>query len=115
MTDTDLLTTAPDPLFEVVTHTRDGAVWVDLRGELDLAGHERLRETLAVVELGGVRRVHVLMSHLRFCDVRGLGVVASFAAKLRRRGVVVTTRGANGTIRKVAGVLAVSPVLTFEG
>lgn len=95
------------PLFEVVTARSVDTIWIDLRGELDISGHRQLEELFAGLDLWGVRKVHLQLSRLEFCDSRGLRAIDDFVQGVRRSGATVRVHGAGVRITKVARLLGV--------
>ncbi len=77
-------------------HGTDGAVVVEVRGEIDLASAERLRETLQ--EIASRLRptsVTVDLLHVTFIDSTGIGALASGANAAQAHGIPFTTRQAS--------------------
>jgi anti-anti-sigma regulatory factor len=99
----------PDiPRLEIETTGRtDGVVWIHLRGGTDMSTHGQLVAGLAAVDLDGVKVLHVDLSDLHFCDVRGLHHILIFARVVKRNGDVVVVHGASRMMLKMIDVLGV--------
>ncbi|HEU4422118.1 MAG TPA: STAS domain-containing protein [Pilimelia sp.] len=71
----------------------DGAMLVDVRGEIDIAVADRLRRMLGDVATR-VRppRIVVDLLHVTFIDSTGLGVLANGRNTARRMGIGFTVR-----------------------
>ena len=96
---------APGDLSVQVTTDQDGTLWVELRGEADIATHDHLRATLAQIPLDGKGAVHLGLCELTFCDTRAFCHLVSFAARVQQRGRRLATDGASGIIRKMSALL----------
>jgi anti-sigma B factor antagonist len=73
----------------------DGTVVIDLRGELDLAVEQALRELLidTVAELGP-RQIVVDLMHVTFVDSTGIGALVAGFRAARAVGTTFTVRHA---------------------
>jgi anti-sigma B factor antagonist len=66
----------------------DGTVVVDLRGELDIAVNDALRDVLVdTIETRRPPRVVVSMRHVSFVDSTGMGALIAGYNRARERGV----------------------------
>jgi anti-anti-sigma factor len=88
-----------------VVNGSDESVRIEIRGEADVATLSTLQASLEQVPLEGNAPVQLWLSELTFCDSRALSYVATFAARVRRRGRRLTTYGASPTIRKMSAIL----------
>jgi anti-anti-sigma factor len=75
---------------EVVVETRTDHLVVHVRGEVDIATHERLAEHLGSVDLSRVSAVDLRLAELDFCDSHGVRQLLAFADDARRAGRAVT-------------------------
>jgi anti-anti-sigma regulatory factor len=83
----------------------DDTLWVELRGEADVATHDHLRASLAQIPLDGKGAVHLRVRGLTFCDTRAFCLIVAFAARVHQRGRRLTTHGASDALRKISAVL----------
>lgn len=104
---------SPVPVLDVVTVRRADALWLGIRGELDLTSLPHLEAALARVDLQGVQEVHLLTEHLTFCDVGGLREMVRFAEQVRRLGGRLTTHGARPMLAKVARLMGADTTLAL--
>jgi anti-anti-sigma regulatory factor len=88
-----------------VTAGEDDTLWVELRGEADVATHDHLRASLAQIPLDGEGAVHLRVRGLAFCDTRAFCLIVAFAARVHQRGRRLTTHGASDALRKISAVL----------
>jgi anti-anti-sigma factor len=80
----------------------DGApVRVILRGEIDLASHDLLRQVLEDVLNGSDGDVRVDVTQLRFCDAGTVGALIATEAQLRMVGRRLTVGEVPERIRRV--------------
>ncbi len=98
-------------LLRIETGNQDGATWLTLRGEADIASLEDLQDALASIKLNGCTCVHLNVAGLDFADVATLRQLALFARQARQEARAVTTCGATAVIRKVACLLSVDEEL----
>ena len=83
-----------------------GVVWIIVGGEVDLANHEQLRRSLAVVDLGRASLVYVDLRLLSFCDSAGCQVLLRFEKRARDAGCDVRMHRPQPIVRKVMAILA---------
>jgi RND superfamily putative drug exporter len=74
------------PRLRVVAAHRDGHVWVNLVGELDLATVAELRRQLAAIEADGVATVVLDLRALDFLDSIGIAELLAVQRRLRAAG-----------------------------
>jgi anti-anti-sigma regulatory factor len=96
-----------------VTTGENDTLWVELRGEADLATHDHLRASFAQLPLDGKGAVHLRVRELTFCDTRAFCLMVAFAARVHQRGRRLTTHGASATLRKISAVLCADGRLNF--
>ena len=77
------------------------AVWIAVSGELDLSNHDQLEQVLAGLSLAGTRHVHLQLSNLSFCDVRGMRHLLAFIRRAELRGRRVSAHGASRSLRRL--------------
>jgi len=77
-------------------HGQDGGVVVEVRGEVDLASAERLRETLHdIATRMRPTAITVDLLHVTFIDSTGIGALASGSHTAQTHGIPFTTRQAS--------------------
>lgn len=96
-----------------VTTGEDDTLWVELRGEADVATHDHLRASLARIPLDGKGAVHLRLRKLTFCDTRAFCLIVAFAARVQQRGRRLTTHGASDTVRKISAALCADGRVNF--
>lgn len=101
------------PPLDVVTTTRENALWVHLAGEADLGNHEVLKARLDRLELDGTRAVHLVLSELTFCDLSAFRHLIAFAGRVNAAGRELSAHGACPTLKKIARLLNVGQELHF--
>lgn len=84
---------------------------VHIRGELDLATHDRLTVALETLRLDVAPVLHLHLGRLDFCDSRGFTQIAGFTERVRRTGQAVSVDGAQASVRRLSGLLGRSEVL----
>jgi len=88
----------------------DGPVpLIEVGGEIDLSNADTLAGCLSVFEPGDA--VVVDLSRLRFLDSRGVAKLVQTC----NRGVMVTCRGAQGTVRRAIELCGLDTFLTLDG
>ncbi len=104
---------------DIAVH-RDGAraVVVAVSGEIDLALHDLLLDTLQsavkVADVEGVGGVEVDLSHTSFMDSTGIRVLMDGYSAAAAAGVGFSVTGVSGLIRKVLEITGVLSVLTGQ-
>lgn len=88
-------------------------LWVRLRGEADLANHEKLRQLLSRAELVPADAVHLVLTELTFCDLCAFRHLVGFAAQVQAKGREFFSHGAAPTLKKIASLLNVTQQLHF--
>ena len=96
-----------------VTTGEDDTLWVELRGEADVATHDHLRASFAQLPLDGKGAVHLRVRELTFCDTRAFCLIVAFAARVQQRGRRLTTHGASDTVRKISAALCADGRVNF--
>jgi anti-anti-sigma factor len=81
------------------------AVWIVVSGELDLSNHHQLGQALAGLSLAGTRHVHLQLSNLSFCDVRGMRQLLAFIRRAELRGRLVSAHGASRSVRRLCHLM----------
>lgn len=98
----------------VRTRKKGNTLWIELRGEIDLASHDRLQSRLDSVVLDAVDLVELDLSALTFCDVRGLCHLLVLARRARTGGRSVVARDAADGIRRMTRLLGCDELVRFE-
>src|SRR6476620_12374467 len=101
---------SPEPhrdkgLLTVNATSAKGVVWIVVRGEVDLANRDRLRTSLAAIELGRARLVVLDLRLLTFCDSVGCRTLVRFEKEARAAGCVVRVHRARPIVRKVMAIV----------
>jgi len=81
------------------------AVWIAVRGELDLSNHDQLAQVLAGLSLAGISQVHLQLSNLSFCDVAGMRHLLTFIRRADSRGRQVAAYGASRSLRRLCHLM----------
>ena len=81
------------------------AVWIAVSGELDLSNHDQLAQVLAGLSLAGTKHVHLQLSNLSFCDVRGMRHLLAFIRRAELRGRQVSAHGASRSLRRLCHLM----------
>ncbi len=74
-----------------------------LGGELDVDSAPLLQAVIGSQIEAGHLQVHLQISELRFCDVRGVAALVQAQRRLRAAGGDLHVRGAGAFVRRVAG------------
>lgn len=82
-------------MFERI-HTESGRVLLHLRGALDAAGSNELRESLAGLAVIDAREVVIDFSAVAFMDGSGVGAISYLFKRLNARGRRLTLCGVSG-------------------
>lgn len=90
---------------EVAVEQRLPHLLVHVRGEVDIATHERLAEHLADVDLSGVTAVDLRLDELDFCDSHGVRQLLAFAQDARSAGCTVTLTDARPQLARLITLL----------
>lgn len=90
---------------EVTVERRPDQLLVHVRGEVDIATHERLAEHLAAVDLSGVPAVDLRLGELDFCDSHGVRQLLDFARDARGAGCTVTLTDARPQLARLIALL----------
>jgi anti-anti-sigma factor len=88
-------------LFHYVRTEFDGQAVTRLRGELDLAGHDRLRVVLGEIAEAGRDLVVLDLADLEFMDVRSVRICCEAAVALRARGGALVVQNVSPVVRRV--------------
>jgi anti-anti-sigma factor len=88
-------------LLTVMSTSRQGVVWIVIRGEADLATREQLRTGLAGVELGPASLVYLDLSRLTFCDSASCRVLLRFKKQNQAAGHLVRIYRASPHVRRI--------------
>ncbi|WP_168217008.1 STAS domain-containing protein [Cellulomonas sp. Y8] len=107
-----------------------GHVWLDdaepallrMRGEVDVAVVEELRDQLGAVSARGTDLAAVLpqvravdMSEVTFADSSAVGLLAGLVMALQPEGASLTVRGIGPTVETLLEVTGLLPHLVVEG
>lgn len=92
----------------------DGTVHLSLRGELDLAGSQRMEDSLADIDRRDPKMVIVDLSGLAFIDSTGLRLLLQADARARERGYELLLRPGSAPVQRVFEVTGALDVLRFE-
>jgi anti-anti-sigma factor len=101
-----------DPI-SVAVFTNAGAVWIQIRGELDVATCDDLQTALQAVDFDSADGVHLMLDQLTFCDTGGARILLLFEREARLSGRKTTINGANPMVRKILTMLAGRDQPTF--
>lgn len=99
------------PLLEVVAVRTGDGLWVDLRGEADLASRDTLEEALSHLESHPADQVHLELARLEFCDLGCARALARFAERVRRRGGTVSVHDVRPVFRRAVNLLRAEDAL----
>jgi anti-anti-sigma factor len=88
-------------LFHYVRTEFDGQTMTRLRGELDLAGHDRLRAALGEITEAGKDLVVLDLADLEFMDVRSVRICCEFGVAVRARGGTLVLQNVSPVVRRV--------------
>jgi anti-anti-sigma factor len=95
-----MATTAPE--FSSQVRRADGAVVVELAGELDIAGAPQLRDILLDLMISHEsRRIVLDLAELRFIDATGLHLLGLAAQRIERSGGDLEVRNLRPPVQKV--------------
>jgi len=95
----------PSAPFSIRITATTYAVWIAVAGELDLSNHNHFEQVLAGLSLAGTRHVHLQLSNLRFCDVRGMRHLLAFIRRAELRGRQVSAHGASRSLRRLCHLM----------
>jgi anti-sigma B factor antagonist len=98
---------APCPLGITISRRGDTTV-VLLRGELDLAGEDRLRSRLRAVLADRPQTLVLELSGLEFLDCTGLSVMMWTRNHLHQRGAALQIRNPRPAVRRVLALGALT-------
>lgn len=93
------------PLLEVVAVRAGDQLWIDVRGEADLATHTTLVTALSRLQPLPDELVHLQLSRLDFCDLGCARVLLDFAERVRRCGGSVATHDGPRVLHRVVALL----------
>jgi anti-anti-sigma factor len=93
-------------------HVHADVTVAKLRGDLDLANVDSLRELLAGVCAGDSLRVVVDLGEVPFVDVLSLSVILGTADDLREAGRQLIVEGASTSVRRLCALLNAEDILT---
>ena len=83
-----------------------------MRGDVDLVGHEQLREALNIaVSATDKRPIEVDLRGVTFLDAAGVGIIIGGYNAARRQGLTLRVVGAAGIVRRVLAVTGPASVL----
>ncbi len=94
---------------EVAVEQRPALVVVHVRGEVDIATHDRLAELLAAVDLSGATAVDLGLDELDFCDSYGVRQLLSFCQDARTAGCTVTLTDARPQLARLIALIGAVP------
>lgn len=95
-------TAGPHPGLAVLSTVRPNRLCVHIRGELDLATHDRLTAALETLDLESTSApLHLHLARLDFCDSRGFEEIVRFTERVRRTGREITVDGARASLRRL--------------
>ncbi len=97
----------------VVSTTAASAAWILVSGEIDVSNHHRLVTALSSVNLHDVTAVHMQISGLTFCDVRGVRHLLAFAQSAQETGHRALIHGASHQFRKMTRLLGTAGGVRF--
>ncbi len=97
--------TQDEGLLTVTATSTKGVVWIVVHGEVDLANRDRLRTSLAAIELARARLVYLDLRLLTFCDGAGCRTLVRFEKRARAAGCVVRVHRARPIVRKVMAIV----------
>ena len=97
----------------VAVSTNAGAVWIQIRGELDLATCDDLQTALQAIDYDSADGVHLMLDQLTFCDTGGARILLLFDREARLSGRNTTINGADPLVRKILTMLAGRDQPTF--
>ena len=100
-------------LLRVATTRHAREAWIEIRGELDIATLDQLRDALSGVDLADVDAIFLDLRQLTFCDVTGSRLLLQFECAAQSCGHETTFIGARPTTRKVMSLLATGREPTF--
>jgi hypothetical protein len=89
-----------DSLLTVTTTSQQGVVWIVLRSEADLSTRERLRSSLAEIELGRASLVYLDLRLLTFCDWTSCRTLLRFERRNQAAGHDVRIHRPRPIVRK---------------
>ncbi len=89
----------------VTTTSRHGVVWIVVRGEADLFTGDRLRTSLAGIELERASLVYLDLRLLTFCDVASCRTLLRFERQTKAAGHDVRIHRARPIVRKLMSIL----------
>ena len=97
-----------------VRHGERGQVTVAVSGEVDLAVHDQLADTLKAIASGGAKRVLVDLSKTSFLDSGGIRALITGLHAAHAHQAEYTVTGAAGIVRQVLEVTGVLAALTGQ-
>ena len=103
----------PNRPLRVATTRRARDVWIEIRGELDIATLNQLRDALSGIDLADVDAIFLDLRQLTFCDVIGSKLLLQFECAAQTSGHATTFVGAGPTTRKVLTLVATGRKPTF--
>lgn len=100
-------TPRPSPV-EIVEARHDAHLRLDVRGEIDIATHDRLTDLLTAVDLADVTAVDLGLGAVEFCDSHGVRQLLDFAVHAESVGCTVTMHGARPQLVRLLALLDTS-------
>lgn len=88
-------------------------LWLQIRGEVDLANSHRLQAALAAVDFDHADVVNLDLRQLTFCDTEGCRVLLLFEREVRLSGHQTRMHGATSIVRRVLGFISDGDQPTF--
>jgi anti-anti-sigma factor len=95
------------PCFDVRVFSSNTVANVELMGELDIAGVDRLREVLESLRCSPILSVILDLAQLSFVDLSGLRMLAAGCGRLRGAGVAVRVRDPQDQFHRMAALAGV--------
>ncbi|MFD5086285.1 STAS domain-containing protein [Kitasatospora sp. NPDC058406] len=106
---------ALEPGVLMVAARREGSVLiVALAGELDHTSADGLRTALAAPPEGGLTRIVVDLTDLRFCDSTGLNTLLRARPEAERAGLRLELAGPRGVVARLFEITGVNSVLRIH-
>lgn len=101
----------PDDSFAMVTRRAGNDVVVELKGELDVGGADRLRAELRTVLVSSVDRLEIDAEGLTFVDSAGLHALVVASEEAETRGITFRVTAVSPLVKRVIDVSGLGKVL----
>ena len=99
---------------DVEIKTDDRAARITISGEADISNQGYLEAALAGFEPTGMHEIRLRLSDLRFCEVRSICHLLTFASQMTESGCDVVVVEAAPVVELMMRLLQVDNALTFE-